>query len=362
MEQKKKQQSVSADKTVWEDVILPSLFRIYLLGIAVEFGKVCLYTPTPERSLGEYAVNYFLLPVIGEGILILLLRFVILYGKDKWNKLALDIICIVTGNFYAMVTVFMHARVSFVGMVYMIPLAVVAVYREKCLIYAQFGITIFLYAWSRIWLLPKLSYLPAGTVLRDTVVYTAMVIAFTIIQEQVRLSYVRQDVRSCKDSLTQLYNHEAFYEELEKWMKDFEETHEPFSILIADIDNFKRVNDTYGHAFGDEVIRLVAEVMGNNRGTKGFIARYGGEEFAMIFPRKGVSETITIADKIRREFAERKLETEDGEKSFTISIGVAEYNRPYRTSSSFFEEADRALYEAKKGGKNKVCCHRDGAD
>lgn len=89
-----------------------------------------------------------------------------------------------------------------------------------------------------------------------------------------------------KDSLTKLYNHEAFYEKLEFRMKKFEENHERFSIMIADIDNFKNVNDTCGHAYGDEVIRMIAQIMEQNKESKGFAARYGGEEFAMIFPRK----------------------------------------------------------------------------
>ena len=115
-------------------------------------------------------------------------------------------------------------------------------------------------------------------------------------------------------------------------MKRYEEKKETFSVMIADIDNFKKVNDTYGHAFGDEVIRQVVVAFAEGHGNNDFSARYGGEEFAMILPKRG------------------------REKHFTLSIGVAEYTKTYENASTFFEQADKALYEAKRSGKNRVCC------
>ena len=183
--------------------------------------------------------------------------------------------------------------------------------------------------------------------------------AYAIMVEQIRKSTIALDLQGWKDSLTHMYNHEAFYEELENYMKRYKEKGETFSILIADIDNFKKVNDTYGHAYGDEVIREVASVFEQCKGKKEFASRYGGEEFALIMPGRDKKDAVLLADKIRREFEKRKLECEDGAKSFTISIGVAEYAKEYPTASLFFEQADKALYDAKVGGKNKVCCSAD---
>ena len=158
-----------------------------------------------------------------------------------------------------------------------------------------------------------------------------------------------------KDGLTKLYNRYGFDEMAEKMISKNPKEH--CVAVLLDVDDFKLINDMYGHAYGDEVIRMIAQIMEQNKGSKGFVARYGGEEFAMIFPKKAIQEAVLAADNIRREFASRTLESKDGPKSFTISIGVAEYDHTYRTASAFFEEADQALYKAKATGKNKVCCN-----
>ena len=130
-------------------------------------------------------------------------------------------------------------------------------------------------------------------------------------------------------------------------------------ILFFDIDKFKQVNDTYGHAFGDEVLKQVSQSIMNCRGTKDICTRYGGEEFALILPNKSLHEAVLQAERIRKEFAATEFMTEDGTTHhFSISLGVAEYDREYKTGSAFFEVADKALYEAKRSGKNKVCCSR----
>ena len=164
------------------------------------------------------------------------------------------------------------------------------------------------------------------------------------------------------DAATGLYNHEYFYEELEKRMEAFVQIPEKeredacFSLLIADIDNFKRVNDTYGHAFGDEVLLGLAGIFQNYCGGKDFSARYGGEEFVMIVGGCHKKDALTRANTIRRRFADTVFTDASGEEhQFTVSLGVAEYDRPWNTASKFFDQADQALYQAKNTGKNRVC-------
>lgn len=164
------------------------------------------------------------------------------------------------------------------------------------------------------------------------------------------------------DAATGLYNHEYFYEELERRMKKFsqlpvyEREENTYCLLVADIDNFKRVNDTYGHAFGDEVLIGLAQIFKNYCGSKDFAARYGGEEFVLIIGGCKKSDALTRANTIRKRFASTIFTDANGEDhQFTISLGVAEYNKPWDTASKFFDQADKALYEAKNSGKNRVC-------
>ncbi|MDD6038774.1 MAG: GGDEF domain-containing protein [bacterium] len=165
-----------------------------------------------------------------------------------------------------------------------------------------------------------------------------------------------------KDATTGLYNHEYFYEELENRMETFaglstkEREEGKFSLLIADIDNFKSVNDTYGHAFGDIVLIELASIVQGYCGAKDFSARYGGEEFAMILGDCNLKDALTRANTVRKKFERTVFKDTDGEEhQFTVSIGVAEYNREWNTASQFFDQADQALYKAKATGKNRVC-------
>ncbi len=164
------------------------------------------------------------------------------------------------------------------------------------------------------------------------------------------------------DAATGLYNHESFYEELEKRMKQFtqmseqEKEEHAFCLFIADIDNFKKVNDTYGHAFGDEVLLGLAGLFKKYCGNKDFSARYGGEEFVMIVGGCHKKDALTRANTIRKEFGNMIFTDATGAAhQFTISMGVAEYDKPWDTASKFFDQADQALYQAKNTGKNRVC-------
>lgn len=183
--------------------------------------------------------------------------------------------------------------------------------------------------------------------------FDILVIAHLIVQ--IRKYTQMLDTQTMTDSLTRLHNHEAFYEELNRRMEEYRVQPGPLSILIADIDNFKKVNDTYGHAYGDRVLKALAGIFLEETGKKCFAARYGGEEFAMIMERDRI-DAITKAESIRRHFEQKIIPTDSGiENSFTISIGIAVYNPQYETSSQFFEMADEALYHAKASGKNRVC-------
>ncbi len=164
------------------------------------------------------------------------------------------------------------------------------------------------------------------------------------------------------DAATGLYNHESFYEELEKRMKEYaqllekEKEENTFCLFIADIDNFKKVNDTYGHAFGDEVLLGLAGLFKKYCGNKDFSARYGGEEFVMIVGGCHKKDALTRANTLRKEFGNMVFTDASGaDHQFTISLGVAEYDKPWDTASKFFDQSDQALYQAKNTGKNRVC-------
>ncbi len=185
------------------------------------------------------------------------------------------------------------------------------------------------------------------------ILYTVIVTARVIVQ--IRKYTHMLNIQSKMDSLTRLHNHEAFYRELDHKVAEYKKTRNPLCILIADIDNFKKVNDTYGHAYGDKVLKVLAGIFLEEESGRCFVARYGGEEFAMILDMNR-QDAITKAQTIRMRFEQQQIPTDSGQvNSFTVSIGVAVCGLEFSTSSQFFAKADEAMYRAKAGGKNRVC-------
>ncbi|WP_438444643.1 diguanylate cyclase [Gorillibacterium sp. sgz5001074] len=154
------------------------------------------------------------------------------------------------------------------------------------------------------------------------------------------------------DALTELYNHKTFHEYLEKLIEQSERNGLPLQLAILDLDNFKKVNDTYGHHVGDIVLMRTATVLRQAVTPNDFVARYGGEEFAIIFTEKTIGESYGVLERIRAEM-ERLPHEELGFRAVTCSIGLEEYQRG--TGKDFlFKNADASLYAAKKRGKNQI--------
>ncbi len=163
-------------------------------------------------------------------------------------------------------------------------------------------------------------------------------------------------VLSTTDALTSVRNRRYFDQVLEREFNRAYREREQLSILMLDIDNFKIVNDDYGHQVGDEALRVVASVLRNViHRTTDLTARYGGEEFAIILPNTDVSGAYKVAEKIRNKIAEKVLDAEGIEFSLTVSIGVMG-DAPTAGDSAdlWLKKADDALYLAKEGGRNKV--------
>ena len=166
------------------------------------------------------------------------------------------------------------------------------------------------------------------------------------------------------DGLTPAYNHRYFQEALSKEVNRHTRSSNDFALAILDIDNFKRVNDTFGHPVGDEILKgLVEELMTNARESD-VVARYGGEEFAIIFPDTPAASAKDAANRMRELVERREFPIASIGRSLrvTISVGVAVYPHDGATSTDLISHADAALYFAKKNGKNQVALAAELAD
>jgi diguanylate cyclase (GGDEF)-like protein len=159
---------------------------------------------------------------------------------------------------------------------------------------------------------------------------------------------------SITDGLTRLHNHRFFQDHLRREMRRARRTGEPLSLILVDIDNFKTLNDRYGHAVGDALLHMVAEVMNGAVRETDLLARYGGEEFALVASRTDLEGARALAEKLRLALSHARfpIEGETGEPvSVTVSVGVAGFRGD---DKALFNDADKALYRAKAAGKDCV--------
>lgn len=185
---------------------------------------------------------------------------------------------------------------------------------------------------------------------------------------QQRLKDSRQEIRelqenlevvrteSLTDPLTTLSNRKFFDTAIERLLRQADESGEPLSVILTDIDHFKKFNDTYGHLTGDQVLRLVAVSLKHNVKGQDIAARYGGEEFAVVLPNTTINQAVTVADHIRRAVQSKELmrrSTGETLGRVTISLGVAQW-RKGDDAAAILERADSCLYAAKAAGRNCV--------
>lgn len=158
------------------------------------------------------------------------------------------------------------------------------------------------------------------------------------------------------DFLTKLRNRRYFDVTIEELVAEAKEDQTPLSLIITDIDHFKKFNDTWGHQIGDQVLRLVASVLNNNVKGQDLVARYGGEEFVIALPDTTLDGAAKLADKIRIAVNNRRLINKNTNTDLgrvTMSFGVAAYSEN-DSIDAMIKNADEALYAAKKGGRNQV--------
>jgi len=187
----------------------------------------------------------------------------------------------------------------------------------------------------------------------------------TIEQQSAQLNQALQEVERARraaeeqsrhDPLTDLFNRRYFFEILRSEIDTSRHTDAPLSVLMLDLDHFKRINDTYGHGTGDHVLRAVAAEIVNSLRRSDVPSRYGGEEFAILLTQTCAEVGADVARRIHDNIAEVCAQTPAGAMSVTVSVGVASYSPGDDVDAdTLVDRADQALYIAKQGGRDRVC-------
>ncbi|MBI3592952.1 MAG: GGDEF domain-containing protein, partial [Nitrospirae bacterium] len=158
------------------------------------------------------------------------------------------------------------------------------------------------------------------------------------------------------DPLTGLYNRRYLEAFMDKQLAIVDRNNQLLSIVMFDIDNFKRFNDTNGHEAGDAAMRNVSEAISKNIRTSDIGVRYGGEEFVIVLPNTDKMTALEVAERIRIAIESAPINLDPDQKTFiTASFGIATYGMDATSLDAIIAKADAALYSAKKAGKNKIC-------
>lgn len=157
------------------------------------------------------------------------------------------------------------------------------------------------------------------------------------------------------DGLTDLFNHRYFQEQIRQYVNNCKRYNNEFSLIIIDIDFFKKFNDNFGHQSGDAVLRQVASTLKRNVRATDIVCRYGGEEMSIILPNTGEDEAFSTAQKICERVAQHKFKLANGkETNVTISLGVSTFPQDGNDAETIISQADKRLYDAKNNGRNQV--------
>lgn len=165
---------------------------------------------------------------------------------------------------------------------------------------------------------------------------------------------IKLEALSRTDKLTGLYNRGYWEQRLEEEFHRYRRVGTVASLVLFDLDHFKRVNDTYGHTAGDEVLRQVAGVVERSVRATDISGRYGGEEFAVLLIDTSAEQALILAERLRVAISGESIETDSGTLSVTVSMGIAQLSPEIRNHQQWITASDQALYRAKQDGRNRI--------
>ncbi|MFC4102968.1 GGDEF domain-containing protein [Paenibacillus xanthanilyticus] len=355
-------ENLDYNRARWNRMLLNGFWSILIITFFLE----CLYLLTvAEVARTTFITEYIVRPtIILLGILLSAESGIkLLRGKYQ------DYIMIITSAMLSAAIVYIHDSINYLLLALFLPVMVSIFYFHMRKLVFAFCVTIttlyVLYA-----VMPAMNaYLTAVSLTTISIMF----LLFTLIaggilmrgrelmtnlqtyfesNRDLMVKNVWMDKLSKTDALTDLYNHITFHEFFERLIEQHECNEVSVQLALIDIDNFKQINDTYGHRAGDAVLTRVAETIRANVNANAFVARYGGEEFAVLFTDITFEEAYEAVESIRNHVS-RLPHEQLGGRSVTVSIGIGDYARN-EGKEHFFHLVDEALYEAKHTGKNRT--------
>jgi diguanylate cyclase (GGDEF)-like protein len=173
-------------------------------------------------------------------------------------------------------------------------------------------------------------------------------------EEELKAAKERAEALARSDELTGLNNRRAFFNDGEQVLCQAKRYAHPFSLIMMDVDNFKHVNDTHGHAAGDDVLVTIANILRNQAREADVLGRLGGEEFALILPETTLPDAVAMAERLRIEIENTTVNNAKSDIRITASFGLATLTSQQASLENLVNAADDTLYQAKRKGRNRV--------
>jgi diguanylate cyclase len=366
-----------ADLKKWNRKVLNIYWLVALIIIITEIAiYFAVVHPWNGTNIDYMKVNV-LRPTYMNAILLSTVEAIYFIIKDKFAE-KVKYLIIIASTLIVCILVYVHYPVAVIFVLFSFPIFISVFYNSRKLTIFTAAINLAAYLIFVYVFLPTKPSTGYRHNLMDilttvAIMFSAMILVFAFlgrlkeIMESLKSIYENEqkltienfimEFNSKIEPATGLYNHKTFYEYLSALTKQSDDFGFPLSLAVIDIDNFKGINDKYGHSTGDEVIRALSEVIKSSTKSDEFAARYGGEEFAIIFADKNKEETYNICESIRNIFNNTCI-LEIPNETFSISIGVSEHKK-YMSKETLFTWADKALYRAKIEGKNRTIIYQD---
>ncbi len=346
----------------WNRTLIRGYWVVFGLTLGLELLYMFFVT---ELSKSEFLLNYLLLPSLLMAAVVVSAEACVKFMTSKYH----DYMLITASALLTVIVTAIHTSLEYLLFFLFFPIMISIFYFQiKKLTFAvviSFATLYILYIFN-----PDIHerFSLVGLLSTTTLLGAYSAIAFGVLArgrealQHLRSSYesnqellvrnILMDKLAKTDALTDTYNHMAYHEFVEKLVEQAEKGLLELTIAVMDIDNFKKINDSYGHRAGDAVLRDVAATTRSKVGPNDFVARYGGEEFVILFTELDYDCAFNQAELIRQAIADTTHESIDGH-AITVSVGVNRYISGMG-KERFFQGADAALYEAKHTGKNRT--------
>lgn len=360
--------SLEINQARWNRLLLKSYWAVLILSVLIE----SLYLISTKLPTGEFIESYIIRPTVIVAFIVLMAEAGVRYLPKHHDYVLISSATLLTITITAI-----HSSLEYLLFFLFFPIMISIFYFQyKKLLYAILNTFIALFTLHAFNSeirdgLPFVGLLAMSSIL---LVYSG--ISFGILARgrevlrHLRTSYesnqellvrtILMDKLAKTDALTDTYNHMAYHEFTDHLVVQADNGRISLYLAVMDIDNFKKVNDTYGHKAGDEVLRSVASIARSKAGINDIVARYGGEEFVVLFTEKSFQEALELAEEIRQSIASTKHDAIQG-LNVTVSIGLNAYT-PGMGKEALFQGADAALYDAKHSGKNRTALAKNALE